>query len=497
MQVFKHHIFLFICMFSLFTILPLKASDLQPSSQDISQLKRGVVSINTHPRASAYNDTQDGTGTGFVVHRDDKEAIIVTNRHVVKAATYGTYDVIFFNGKETEAKIIYYDPWQDFCFLSIPTQEAPAESSTLKLSMENLKIDEPIFIIGSNGGREFSYQTGVLSSLYESVGVFPNQSVRYSINSQGGSSGSPVFNAKGEVIGINHSGDNKTSGFALPISYIVDAFESVKHKKTPPRKHPGMIVQYISLDKAIKYYNFPQENAKKYTQKYLHTFNQIIQVRHVFQDSPAFQQVLEGDFVLSVHDHEIGPNIYLMDKLFNTVPSNETKLTLVRNGEILDVQVNVFDLESTRLTKILRFGGALFYEADDFTRIQSGVRSGSLFVTNIESSSSFYKAFPSLNRNDNDRAFNVNIISIAGTEVRGLDDLILLIPKLKNQMSFFIKYRNFAASTGYDGNTSFNQAPALSEVTLLDHDFDCYLYTFDLMNRGWVMKRFNPQQEGQ
>lgn len=176
---------------------------------------------------------QEGIGSGFIIN---EEGHILTNYHVVEGAQ--TVKVIFFNGVETDAKVINYDDTNDMALLKItdPTVEVPA--TVILGNSDELLVGESVVAIGSPLGKEFLGTTtsGIISALDRDV-MIDSKSLKLlqtdtAINP--GNSGGPLINSRGEVIGINTAkfGSNGGSsiegiGFAIPINQAKGKLEEL------------------------------------------------------------------------------------------------------------------------------------------------------------------------------------------------------------------------------------------------------------------------------
>src|SRR5258708_5833293 len=78
------------------------------SSQVIEKAKGGVVSISNNIIKSAYGDTLQKTGTGFIVNK--KRGLIITNSHMGDISDVNDIYITYFNGREAKANVIYTDP---------------------------------------------------------------------------------------------------------------------------------------------------------------------------------------------------------------------------------------------------------------------------------------------------------------------------------------------------------------------------------------------------
>jgi serine protease Do len=161
-----------------------------------------------------------GMGTGFVIHRN---GMILTTEHVVNKALQVT--IKLYNGKRCAGRVIWSDPIRDIALIQTnPTISLPP----LPLgSSRNSKVGELVMSIGNPMGLEYSTTTGVISGKNRPV-VFSNSDKMFediiqtdcAINP--GSSGGPLINLNGQVIGMNAfiARDNQGLGFAIGIDGI-------------------------------------------------------------------------------------------------------------------------------------------------------------------------------------------------------------------------------------------------------------------------------------
>jgi S1-C subfamily serine protease len=229
------------------------ASEIQPKI--LENVRKAVVTIDARISISAYKDTGNMKGTGFVA--DKNNGLIVTNAHMVTPASIGSYFITFFNGQQTEAKLLYYDSWQDYAILKIDPANLPSNSTEILFSKDVPKLGQDVFIVGNNEAQDFSVHTGYLSNLYDINGEMPQHTFIVNLNVSGGSSGSPLVNAKGEAIGL-HYGGSQTYGMSLKGSYVTHALDALKKGELPKRQHIGIISNIYSLDKAVNHRNFPK-----------------------------------------------------------------------------------------------------------------------------------------------------------------------------------------------------------------------------------------------
>lgn len=453
------------------------ATDFSP--EIINTNKKGVVSITVRASHAAYNSTGAWSGTGFVVNKE--KGIILTNRHVIGEATASTFEVAFFNGREADAVVLYTDPLLDFGFLKVDPEELPEDIEALRLVDKIPTLNQPVIMIGKNEGQNFSLNVGNVSSLYESIGYFPTQSYRISLNAQGGASGSPVITKNGDVIALTHSSNLSSAAFALPIGYVIDALEALIKGHKPKRRFTGALVEYHSLDRASKFNDFPEDLIDPYMKKYPDSLNKGLLVNKILTGTPADTKLQLGDVIWKVNGQEIGPNLYAYDKLLNQSDKAIT-FTVYRGAKSLTIKVDSYDLEKNRVRRLINFGGATFYEADHFIALITGAPYGVLFVSNILPGSSFYDEFPPISGTD--KLF-VNVVKLNGNPVKNLDSLKKLIPDLIKKEDFYVIYNNYAFYMGHNQTPIFTTTESLTEVSYKKLDGQPQLLTFNEKTGGW------------
>lgn len=170
----------------------------------------------TDPRAGQTREVPTrGEGSGFIVNTD---GIILTNAHVVKDAKEVV--VKLTDRREFTAKVLGSDPQTDIAVLKIDAKNLPVVSLG---NVADLKVGAWVLAIGSPYGLENTVTAGVVSAKGRSLpndGSVPFIQTDVAINP--GNSGGPLFNSRGEVIGINSQIYSQTGGyqgvsFAIPI----------------------------------------------------------------------------------------------------------------------------------------------------------------------------------------------------------------------------------------------------------------------------------------
>ena len=194
---------------------------------------QSVVAVNcTISGGAGQSATQSSAGTGFIISKD---GFIVTNYHVVEGAT--SVAVILSNGKKYNCQIRGYDATNDVAVLK-------AEATNLKPvtigSSRETKVGDPVVAIGNAlGTLSFSLTVGNISGVNREIttdgSILNMLQTDAAINS--GNSGGPLFNAKGEVIGITtakYSGTTSSGAsiegisFAIPMDDVAGIISDLK-----------------------------------------------------------------------------------------------------------------------------------------------------------------------------------------------------------------------------------------------------------------------------
>ena len=187
-------------------------------------------------------------GSGFIISSD---GYVLTNAHVVDAADEVT--VKLTDKREFKAKVIGSDRRTDVALLKIDATGLP------KVTLGDpakLKVGEWVVAIGSPFGFENSVTAGIVSAKGRSLpqeNFVPFIQTDVAINP--GNSGGPLFNLKGEVVGINSQIYSRTGGFmglsfAIPIDVVIDVTEQLRTTGKISRGRIGVVIQEVTKELA-------------------------------------------------------------------------------------------------------------------------------------------------------------------------------------------------------------------------------------------------------
>ena len=446
--------------------------------------RKGVVIVNvkSYANISANAGGQDSSwsGSGFIV--DKEKGIIATNRHVAGEMSVSTYEVKFSDGSVTDARLIYFDPYHDFAFLRVDPPKIPTSSTNLSFAAHPVRVNDTIFSIGNSAGDEFSLLKGVVFSTYNSVGPFSEQSFRYSGISVGGSSGSPVFNESGQVVGIVYAG-KFVSGVALPITYIHRALESLTKGQLPTRRSTGAIVQYTSIEDAVEVGTIDQKSATEYMNKFPEAQKQVLAVTNRIVGSPASKILLPGDIIWKINGDWIGPDLYKVDHLTDMTGDKPMTFEIFRDGQLLKGDVGTYAINLQPFFHLVSFAGCIWYENTESTRLLFGEANPGLFINASSTTSPFKVIFEKGGWFSSNRL--VRITHIDNKTVNNIKDLTDIIPKLMTKKKFDIRYIDYLGNTVFGDMVSADRQERYA-ILKYEPQFDSPKeYIFDRSTSEW------------
>jgi serine protease Do len=261
-------------------------------------------------------------GSGFLIN---KGGFILTNAHVIRNAT----DIRVVRAKSREefpARIIGVDPATDTALIRIEPQP---DMQVLPLGDSGaLQVGEIVMAVGNPLGLNHTVSAGLISAKERLVSGDETSLLDYlqtdtAINP--GSSGGPLLNLHGQVVGINTAiaTDAQNIGFAIPIDTIKRAIP-ILISGNPERGWFGAAARPTS----------PGEAAELG-----HSNPSAVIIDEVLDPSPALQSGIRvDDLILRVGDQEIPDLIAFRRQLISLRPGNTLELTILRDGEQIEIK---------------------------------------------------------------------------------------------------------------------------------------------------------------
>jgi S1-C subfamily serine protease len=438
---------------STFVVFDVNAGQITPKL--IESLKPAVVSIKMCQTISAYGAPITGEGTGFVANKE--KGIIITNRHIASVNTPSTYEATFYDGSTADLQLIWNDPTHDFAFLKINPEKIPPDVPQIKFS-KTAKTGQDVFMIGNNQCLGHSVQQGTLNDLFSFILTDgKNQVLSISLNSRGGSSGSPVFNDDGQVVGLNFAA-NETTAFSVPVAYIQDALQNVLEKKTPARYATDAAFDTINLDHAQDYYQYKNSKMKQDLLNIPGSRNRLLQVSSLV--SLPTQALEVGDIIEKVNETEIGPNQYLVEKELNGSEGKPVKFTVFRNGKLITLDVPTLNLNDALCSELLVFGNTIFAKVDYLMSFKTGMPIGSICIAS-KNPGSLFDELPQINVTGVAEIFPLAVVEkIFEKNIKTLKDVVNVLPDITKKKKFNYTIKDFGFFT--NNNTFFTRQNAIS-----------------------------------
>jgi serine protease Do len=273
-------------------------------------------------------------GSGFIITPD---GYILTNAHVVDQADEIT--VKLTDKREFKAKVIGADKRTDVALIKIePTSALPI----VKMGDPNkLKVGEWVVAIGSPFGFDNTVTAGIVSAKGRSLpqeNFVPFIQTDVAINP--GNSGGPLFNLRGEVVGVNSQIYSRTGGFmglsfAIPIDVALDIQKQLREKGRVSRGRIGVVIQEVSKDLATSFGLDRPRGAL---------------VNSVEKGSPAEKAGVEPTDIITKFDGKVVEASGDLPRLVGgTRPGSQSTLEVWRKGTTRSMTLTVGELQEERV----------------------------------------------------------------------------------------------------------------------------------------------------
>ncbi len=300
-----------------------------PGGEELPEIFRRYFGI-PYPDAPTPNTPQPmSLGSGFIISED---GYILTNNHVVEGAD--EIIVKLSDRSELKAELVGADKRSDLALLKI---KAKSKLPVAKLGdSDKIKPGEWVAAIGSPFNFEYSITKGIVSALNRSLpGDAYVPFIQTDVPINPGNSGGPLFNMRGEVVGINSQIFTRSGGFmglsfAIPIDHVMWAVEQIKKKGYVTRAWLGVSIQEVDRDLAESFGLEKPMGAL---------------VSQIVPGGPADKAKLHpGDIITGLN----GKPIYssgVLPMLVGTVPlGDKAEVEYIRNGKRMAVTVKVGEL---------------------------------------------------------------------------------------------------------------------------------------------------------
>ena len=267
-----------------------------------------------------------GAGSGFIVSPD---GVILTNAHVVQGADEVT--VKLQDRREFRAKVLGSDPRTDVAVLKIDAKGLPVAPIG---KSQSLLVGEWVLAIGSPFGLESTVTAGVVSATGRAIADATVPFIQTDVAVNPGNSGGPLFNTRGEVVGINSQIYSMTGGYqGLSFSIPIDLAVRIKDQIVATGK-----VQHAKLGVQV------QEVSQAFADSFkLETVEGAL-ISSVERGSPAERAGLKsGDVIRRANGKTIGSSGELPAMMTLSKPGDKVALDVWREGKLVRVDATLGD----------------------------------------------------------------------------------------------------------------------------------------------------------
>ncbi len=281
--------------------------------------------------SDSKGDSYYAWGSGVIASAD---GYVITNTHVIDGGDSAT--VVLYDGSEHEAKLVGFDSASDIALIKIDadglTAAEFASSSTLSVGDSVAAIGNPL-----SPDLRLTMTRGIVSALNREISYNGTTMtlIQTDASINEGNSGGPLFNSRGQVIGITNmkmissfGSGVEGLGFAIPsdtVESIVQAL--VKDGAVYGRVSIGVTVGPVS-EKIAKYYGIPQG----------------LYVSAVTKGSDAeYKGIVRGDIITKVNGEDAFTNSAVVDAKEGLEPGDSITFTVWRGGRTLDITVKLMD----------------------------------------------------------------------------------------------------------------------------------------------------------
>ncbi|WP_164000390.1 trypsin-like peptidase domain-containing protein [Pyxidicoccus caerfyrddinensis] len=285
----------------------------------IRAVEAGVVNITTVAlRESGLGGMKKATGSGFVLTPD---GLVVTNNHVVAGARQ--IAVRLSDGREFAAEVVGRDASTDVALLRLSGAGLGNLPAVYLGDSDKLEVGDWVVAIGNPFGLDHSVAHGMISAKERVLGVGQfDDFIQTDALINPGNSGGPLFNMKGEVVGVTTAiiSQGQGIGFAVPINLVKDLLPNLRENGKLERGWLGVVIT--------------DDGGKGERRAPV--------VKDVYKDSPAAAAgIRPGDRLAAVNGRAIASYLQLLRKVALLAPGTEARLTLQREGVTREVSVRL------------------------------------------------------------------------------------------------------------------------------------------------------------
>ena len=293
-------------------------------------------------------------GSGFIV---DKTGYIITNNHVIDNAE--KIMVILYDDTSFEAKVVGKDPKTDVALLKIDPKKIKLKA--VKFGNSNdLRVGDWVMAIGNPFGFGGTVTAGIVSARGRNLSGSYDDYIQTDASINRGNSGGPLFDMKGNVVGINtaifsQSGGSVGIGFAVSSNLAKQVTDQLKQYGRTKRGWLGVLIQEISQEIAD---SLGMKSARGAL------------VSSATEGGPAEKAgVKTGDVILKFNNIEIGSMKELPKVVAGTPVGKSVPLVILRNGKEIVLNVTLGELELAEKENLIGKSSNLSGETKEYDKL--------------------------------------------------------------------------------------------------------------------------------
>ena len=286
--------------------------------------------FDNEQRQSPSQRPMIGLGSGFII---DKSGIIITNNHVIEGAD--EISVILSDQNEFSAELLGRDPKADLAVLRINPGDTKLQQVSFGDS-DKARVGDWTIAIGNPLGLGGTVTAGIVSAISRDIGNGPYvKFIQTDASINRGNSGGPLFNIKGEVIGINtaiisQSGGSIGLGFAIPSNSAIKIVDQLKEFGRTKRGWLGVQITPVSKEIAESL-GLPDEKGAF--------------ISNINPDGPSKVAGLqEGDVILKFNSNEITKMTDLPRVLAESDVGSKAVVEIWRKNKLISIEVTLGEL---------------------------------------------------------------------------------------------------------------------------------------------------------
>ncbi len=286
----------------------------------VRSISGSVVNVSTRSAEDAGSTDPDSLGSGFII---SPNGYVVTNNHVVDKGQQ--IAVRLEDGREFSAEVVGRDPSTDLALLRLKGSNVRDLPLAFLGNSDKLEVGDWAMAIGNPFGLDHSVSLGIIAAKERVIGIGPfDDFIQTDALINPGNSGGPLFNMRGEVVGVNTAiiSRGQGIGFAVPINMVKELLPNLLINGHLERGWLGVNV-------------FEELRTGQGTPK-------GAVIKDVFGGSPAAAaQIKPGDRLMAVNGRAVESYLQLLRMIAFLPPGSDVTLSMMRGAAVREVHLKL------------------------------------------------------------------------------------------------------------------------------------------------------------